>query len=271
MRILVVNPNTSEEMTRDIAEQAARYARADTELETVAASWGPRSIEGHYEEHVAAVATLEAIGSRAGSFDAVVIACFGDPGLEAARELARGPVVGIAEAGMRAATYLGRSFSVVTTLGRTRGRAWDLASTYGVERACRGVHACEIPVLELETSPDAQERITRACREALALDESDVIVLGCAGMADLCAHISDAIGAPVIDGVAAAVVTVEGLVRLGLRTSGINEYATPPAKAYTGLLAEFQLGEDPAAGDLSLGSEIGAPAPHSLPSERSKR
>ena len=54
---------------------------------------------------------------------------------------------------MRAATYLGRSFSVVTTLGRTRGRAWDLASTYGVERACRGVHACEIPVLELETSP----------------------------------------------------------------------------------------------------------------------
>ena len=102
----------------------------------------------------------------------------------------RGPVVGIAEAAMRTATYLGRSFSVVTTLGRTRGRAWDLAETYGVARACRGVHACEIPVLDLETSPDARERITQACREALAVDESDVIVLGCAGMADLCAHIS---------------------------------------------------------------------------------
>ena len=139
--------------------------------------------------------------------------------------------------------------SVVTTLTRTRGRAWDLASTYGVERACRGVHACEIPVLELETSPDAQERITQACREALALDESDVIVLGCAGMADLCAHISEAIGAPVVDGVAAAVVTVEGLVRLGLRTSGINEYATPPAKAYTGLLSGFALGQPADAAD----------------------
>ena len=69
-----------------------------------------------------------------------------------------------------------------------------------------------------------------------------MIVLGCAGMADLCAHISEVIGAPVVDGVAAAVVTVEGLVRLGLRTSGIHEYATPPAKAYTGLLAQFQLG-----------------------------
>ena len=159
---------------------------------------------------------------------------------------------------MRAATYLGRSFSVVTTLARTRGRAWDLAATYGVERSCRGVHACEIPVLELETSPDVQERITQACREALALDESDVIVLGCAGMADLCAHISEAIGAPVVDGVGAAVVTVEGLVRLGLRTSGINEYATPPAKAYTGLLAQFRLGgradiadSNPQRGELS--------------------
>src|SRR3954447_24316038 len=100
MRILVVNPNTSDEMTRDIAEQAARYARPDTELETVAASWGPRSIEGHYEEHVAAVATLEAIGSRTGSFDAVVIACFGDPGLYAAREVSPVPVIGIAEAAL---------------------------------------------------------------------------------------------------------------------------------------------------------------------------
>ena len=84
----------------------------------------------------------------------------------------------------------------------------------------------------------------------------------------LCAHFSEAFGAPVVDGVAAAVVTVEGLVRLGLRTSGINEYATPPAKAYTGLLSGFQLGEDPAARSPSLGSEIGAAAPHSLPSER---
>jgi allantoin racemase len=150
-------------------------------------------------------------------------------------------VVGIAEAAMRTAMYLGRSFSVVTTLGRTRGRAWDLAETYGASRACRGVHACEIPVLELETSPGAQERITQACREALALDESDVIVLGCAGMADLCAHVSQEIGAPVVDGVAAATVAVHGLITLGLRTSALGEYARPRPKTYEGLLSEFGL------------------------------
>ena len=252
MRIRVINPNTTWSMTRLIGECASAVASAGVTVEAVSPTMGPASIESHYDEALAVPGILAEIArGEAEGVDGYVIACFGDPGLEAARELARGPVVGIAEAGMRAATYLGRSFSVVTTLGRTRGRAWDLASTYGVDKACRGVHACEIPVLEL--------------------DESDVIVLGCAGMADLCAHISDAIGAPVIDGVAAAVVTVEGLVRLGLRTSGINEYATPPAKAYTGLLAEFQLGEDPAARNLSLGSEIGAAAPHSLPSERFRR
>ena len=243
MKIRVINPNTTWSMTALIGEAARSVASPGVEVEAVSPSMGPASIESHYDEALAVPGLLAEIArGEAEGVDGYVIACFGDPGLEAARELARGPVVGIAEAGMRAATYLGRSFSVVTTLGRTRGRAWDLAETYGVSRACRGVHACEIPVLELETSPDARERITQACREALALDESDVIVLGCAGMADLCAHISAEIGAPVVDGVAAAVVTVEGLIRLGLQTSAINEYAAPPVKAYSGLLSEFELG-----------------------------
>jgi len=240
IQIRVINPNTTWSMTRLIGESARAVAGSDVLLEAVSPAMGPASIESHYDEALAVPGILaEVARGEAEGVDGYVIACFGDPGLEAARELARGPVVGIAEAAMRTATYLGRSFSVVTTLGRTRGRAWDLAETYGVSTACRGVHACEIPVLELETSPDVRERITRACREALARDESDVIVLGCAGMADLCAHISESSGAPVVDGVAAATVTVQGLVTLGLRTSTVEEFTGPPLKAYEGLLAGF--------------------------------
>src|SRR5262249_34379064 len=87
MRILVINPNTSEEMTRDIDREARQYARPGTEVETVSPGWGPRSIEGHYEEELAAVAMLEVVRERAAEFDAVVIACYGDPGLYAAREV----------------------------------------------------------------------------------------------------------------------------------------------------------------------------------------
>ena len=97
------------------------------------------------------------------------------------------------EPAMHAAALLGRGFSVVTTLGRTVGRAEDLALLYGVERSCLGVHACEIPVLDLGTDPNAFAAIVESCRAAVASDGCDAIVLGCAGMADLCARIGAAV------------------------------------------------------------------------------
>jgi allantoin racemase len=127
----------------------------------------------------------------------------------------------------------------VTTLGRTTGRARELARAYGFAEACLGVHACEIPVLDLETDPNAARVVTEHCARALESDGSDVVVLGCAGMADLCQSISAEIGAPVVDGVAAATVFVQGLVTLGLATARRGEWAPPSAKRYTGSLASF--------------------------------
>ena len=236
MIIKVVNPNTTESMTRMIEASARGAAGPGTGVIAVGSSAGPASIESHYDEALSVPGLLaEITGGR--SADGYVIACFGDPGLDAAREVAAGPVVGIAEAGMRAATYLGRSFSVVTTLARTAGRAYELVDRYGVRPYCRNVRACEVPVLELDTDPNARMRILEECRAALDVDRAEVIVLGCAGMADLCAELSAKLGVPVVDGVAAAVAAVEGLLRLGLTTSRAGEYARPPHKAYTGALA----------------------------------
>ena len=240
MRIRVINPNTTESMTALIGKAARAVAGPGTLIEAVTAPMGPVSIESHYDEALSVPGVLASIAhGETQAVDGYVIACFGDPGLHAARELARGPVVGIAEAAMHAASFLGRGFSVVTTLGRTAGRAWDLAEQYGMNRFCLGVHACEIPVLELETDPGSRAAITEVCREALARDNSDAIVLGCAGMADLCAAVSGEIGVPVVDGVAAATVFVQSLVTLELSTSTRNEFATPPVKTFTGLLAPF--------------------------------
>ena len=134
---------------------------------------------------------------------------------------------------MQTASHLGRGFSIVTTLGRTIGRAEELAERYGMSRFCRGYHACEIPVLDLETDPTALKAVTEACRDAVERDGSDAVVLGCAGMAEMCQHIADEIGVPVVDGVAAATLTVQSLVTMGLRTGKRGEYATPPPKEYT--------------------------------------
>lgn len=229
MRILIVNPNTTESMTALIQDCARAVGAPGTVLRTINPTTGPPSIQSHLDDAVAAVEVVRLITAGAGEgFDGFVIACFGDPGLYAARECVEAPVVGIAEAAMRTAGYLGRTFSVVTTLERVVPHTRELAHRYGVANLCAGVHACDIPVLDLETDPTAYARILASCQQALEVDRSDAIVLGCAGMADLCAKLSADLGVPVIDGVAAATLEVEKLVRLGLRTSKHGEFAPPP-------------------------------------------
>ncbi|GIM96443.1 aspartate/glutamate racemase family protein [Paractinoplanes toevensis] len=242
MHIRVVNPNTTESMTALIEVTARAVTGPGVTLDAVTAPMGPASIESHYDEALAVPGLLAAVaqGERDG-IDGYVVACFGDPGLDAARELANGPVVGIAEAAMHAATLVGRGFSVVTTLDRTRGRALDLAARYAPAGACRGVYACDIPVLALESDPTVLKRVVGLARVALERDGSDVIVLGCAGMADLCAAATAELGVPVIDGVAAATLLVQALVTMSVTTSRRGEYASPPAKPYTGMLLPFGL------------------------------
>ncbi|WP_433205962.1 aspartate/glutamate racemase family protein [Dactylosporangium sp. CS-047395] len=254
MRIRVVNPNTTAAMTALIGASARAVAGPGVLVEAVTSAMGPASIESHYDEALSVPGLLAAVAAgEADGVDGFVIACFGDPGLDAARELARGPVVGIAEAAMHAATLLGRGFSVVTTLDRTRGRAWDLAARYVAAGACRGVHACAIPVLALDADPHLADRVTAVARLALDQDGSDVIVLGCAGMAGLCDTVSSRLGVPVIDGVAAGVLLVRSLITLRLSTSVHGEYARPPVKEYAGALSGFAQG-DSANSPVSRGS-----------------
>ncbi len=241
MRIKVINPNTTESMTKKIGEAARAVAAPGTEIVACNPAMGPVSIEGHYDEALSVIGMLEEVRKgEAEGMDGYVIACFGDPGLLAAREIARGPVVGIAEAAMHAASLIATGFSIVTTLARTRVIAQQLVDNYGMGRFCRNIRATDLAVLELEEEGSRARRIIiEECRRALAEDHADAIVLGCAGMTDLTAQISREIGAPVLDGVSAAVKFVEALVGLGLGTSKRGDLAFPLAKPYTGLLRHF--------------------------------
>ncbi|MDD7928417.1 aspartate/glutamate racemase family protein [Microbacterium thalli] len=233
MKITLINPNTSRAMTAKIAAAAREVAGPGVEIAAVCPETGPAAIESHVDEAFAAVAIVRLIEDdiAAGGSDAYVIACFGDPGVDAARELVDVPVIGIAEAAMHVATLSGRHFAVVTTLSRTLGRARDLLARYGMGRACVSLVGSGIPVLELEdTASTSYERIA-----ALAADEvtagADVIVLGCAGMTDLCHALTARVGVPVIDGVGAAVGLAATMVRMRVGTSKRDEYAPPPRAA----------------------------------------
>lgn len=245
MRLKLINPNTTTEVTAGLARAAQRIAAPGTHITVATSSMGPVSIEGHYDEAMSLPGLLAEIRQgEAEGMDGYIIACFGDPGLAAARELARGPVLGIAEAAMHAASMIATGFSIVTTLPRTKIIARHLVRQYGMDHICRGIRAVDIAVLDLENpTSNAESLLIEECRHALAEDDAGAIVLGCAGMADFTGRVSDATGIPVIDGVTAAVKFAEALIGLGLGTSKMGDLAYPIRKPYRGMLAHFTYSE----------------------------
>jgi allantoin racemase len=240
MQILVVNPNTTDSMTRLIGEAARLAAGPSTEIKPRTSSMGPVSIEGYYDEALAVPGLLIEIGKaeRAGA-DAAIIACFDDTGLDAARAMASIPVIGICEAAVAVAAFVAKRFTVVTTLERSRVPVEELCRRYGMAERAR-VRAANIAVLSLEDpNSGARDRLRSEISAAIDEDKAEAIVLGCAGMADLARTLQKEFGMPVIDGVGAAVKQAEALVALGLKTSKRGSYASPIAKSYAGALAEF--------------------------------
>lgn len=233
IRIHVINPNSTASMTAQIARTAEAARTAGTVIETATATGGPASIEGYCDEAMAVPAMLAAIrAAEIRGASAHVIACFDDPGLAAAREVAAGPVIGICQAAVQVAVTVATRFSVITTLPRSVPVIEDLVAHYGAGARCRRVRSVDLPVLLLEADPEnARERLLAEARAALREDGVDAIVLGCAGMAELCDWLSDQAGVPVIDGVTAAVRLAEALAGGGFRTSKAGAYAFPRDKA----------------------------------------
>lgn len=226
-RLLIVNPNTTASMTNKVAAAAAAVARPETVITATNPISGPASIQGYHDAAIC-VPNLLAEISRHSDNDAVVIACFDDTGLDAARCAVEVPVVGIGEAAFHAAGFLSCRFSVITTLGRSVPGIEANLVRYGLAARCANVRATEIPVLELEENdPSVLATISEEIRRAISEDRAEAIVLGCAGMADLMVALSAEHGVPVIDGVACAVTFAEALAATGLKTSKIGGYASP--------------------------------------------
>lgn len=228
MRLLVVNPNTTASMTEKIGAAARRVASPGTEIIAVNPAIGPASIQGFYDEAMSLAGLLDVI-QRAQDYDAVIIACFDDTGLDAARCLTEKPVIGIGEAAYHMASMISNKFSVVTTLARSVPALEHNLHRYGLIARCARVRSSEVAVLELELpGSDACNRISAEIGRAIAEDRAEAIVLGCAGMADLADALAKEHGLPVLDGVSCAVGLAEAMVRLRILTSRVGGYSPPP-------------------------------------------
>jgi allantoin racemase len=235
VRLLVVNVNTTETMTKTIADQAQAVAAPGTEVVGLTPFVGADSVEGNYESYLAAVAVMDRVLAYDEPYDAVIQAGFGEHGREGLQELVDVPVVDITEAAAHLAHLLGHRYSVVTTLDRAVPLIEDRLLLAGLHAHCASVRASGLSVLELEESHDrAVAAIVDQAKQAVEQDRAEVIVLGCGGMAGLDSAVRTATSAPVVEGVAAAVKLAESLVSLGLSTSKVRTYAPPRAKRVEG-------------------------------------
>ena len=236
MKINLINPNTCLGMTEKIAASARAIALATTEIIASSPTHGPESIESAFDEVIASAALLDVIkqGEEQG-VDAHIIACFGDPAIDAAREIATVPVIGIAGAAFQLASLVAYRFGIVTTMTRTLPASEHLLQRYGYQHLCSGARATDIPVLDLENTSDSiYEELKQACQKSIQEDGAEAIVLGCAGMSDLASKLSLDLQVPVIDGVSAAVKLAESLYQLGLKTCKIGQYGAPFDKTFQG-------------------------------------
>ncbi len=221
-RITVINPNTSAELTATITKAAQAVAGAGVRVTGVHPAVGVPSVESHAEEAIAAVAVIEQVRAHQADTDAFVIACFGDTGVAAAREVATCPVVGMTEAALQTACLLAHRFVVITLPARTIAHSDRVVRALGLEHRCT-VTAVDVAVAELV---DGSTHLLDAFAEAArAAHHAEAVVLGCAGLADLVDPLSDRLGVPVIDGVAAGVGIAAGLVAMGLNTSRASTFA----------------------------------------------
>jgi allantoin racemase len=230
IRVAVINPNTTRSMTEAVLASAAPAARPGTVLTGITPVEGVPSVESHTDEARASLSVLEEVlraEQTATPPDAYVIACFGDTGVPAAREAAAGPVVGMTEAALTTAVLVAHRFTIITMPRRTMAQSDRVVRELGLGHRC-SVRAIDEPVAEVTTgSLHLLEAFVEAGRRAMADDAAEAIVLGCAGLADLVVPLQERLGAPVIEGVAAAVVQAEGLVAQRVGTSRVATWASP--------------------------------------------
>lgn len=236
MKLLLVNPNISDDVTKVMAEEARRSASPGTEIVTTTARFGVLYIENRAEAAIASHAVLDAIAEHGSGADAVIISAFGDPGLAAARELYDLPIVGLAESAFLMAWTLGHRYSIVAMTPRLGAWFRESAQQHGLDGRLASVRALAQGPTDIgKAREELRETLVAECLKAVADDGAEVVILGGGPIAGLARECADRIPVPALDGVSCAVRLAEALVGLHPRPPERGSFTRPPAKPNRGL------------------------------------
>jgi Asp/Glu/hydantoin racemase len=236
MKLLIINPNISLSVTELIEAEARRAAGPGTELTMRTAAFGVAYIETRAEAAIGAYATLDELAAHHAGHDAAVVAAFGDPGLEAAREMLPIPVVGLTESALMSAAMLGGRIGIVAISRRIRAWYRETVDRYGMASRLAGIRCLDEPLANIgRVQQDKGEQLVALCQTAIEEDGADVLIIAGAPLAGLARSVAGRIPVPVVDGVNCAVHQAELLARLGVNKATDGSYAAPPEKGWAGL------------------------------------
>ncbi|MDP2355702.1 MAG: aspartate/glutamate racemase family protein [Beijerinckiaceae bacterium] len=215
-RLLVINPNTTQAITDKVADAIRALAPADVEIKTRTGAFGPRYIASRATFAIAGHAALDAFARDRSGAEAVLLACFGDPGLDALREVSTAPVIGLVEAAVAEASKDERRYSIVTGGLLWRDMLMETLKTRGLDPYLASVLTVAPTGGQIAADPEgALITLVQACARALADDGADAVILGGAGLVGLAAKIQARVGAPVICSVEAGAKAAFAAIRAG--------------------------------------------------------
>lgn len=221
MKILIINPNSSEEMTKIIEKNAKDFVQDDFQVDCILNKTAPPFIISYKDIAETAPGMLEIIKEKEDEYDAFIIACHGDPNLDLLKEVSNKLVVGIGEASMKIASMLGHKFSIIVSGEKGIPNKEFMVRKYGLENS---LASTVVANSSGEVDWKNQENLINAARKAIEEDMSEVIVLGCAGMGHVAVKMQEELKVPVLDGVTCALIIASGLVKRGITTSKVRRY-----------------------------------------------
>jgi len=236
MKILLLNPNTRADITQLMMQVAQRAAGPDTTLLSCTAPRGVPYIATRAEAQIGGAVALEMLADMHGTFDAAVIAAFGDPGLFAARELFDVPVIGMAEAAMLTACMAGRRFGIVTFAQALGPWYEECVRMHGLWERCAGIRMLDGTFKQIsDVQNEKEDLLVELALRAVTEDEADVLIFAGAPLSGLAERVAHRIPVPVVDQVIAAVKQAEALHTLRLHKATAGTFRRPDAKPTSGL------------------------------------
>ncbi len=217
MKVLIINPNSSQEMTASIRQEMERISREDTEVRVERVEEAPPSISSLFDEALAAPGVVRLAQKAAEEgYSAAIVACFSDPGLEAAREASGLPVFGIQETTLHVVAAMGKKFTVLTPLASRVANKVEDVESLGLTRYLASVRALELSVEETDGDPyRTKQKVVQVARRAIEEDGAEAIVLGCAGMVGYAEELMRQLGVSVLDPTTVTLKVCESLSEAG--------------------------------------------------------